>query len=293
MKICFVIPAYNDEVSLKKLIENIKLELKKFTLHFIVVNDCSNDKFESLKNSSQIDLITLIKNCGSQKAISIGLNYILDKEIDFDYLIVMDSDGEDKPEDLNSLINKTVNNGDNFITFASRKKRQETLMFKFFYFFYRFAFKVFTGKGINFGNFSCIPKKLLKNIVNAPHIDFHYSAAIIKSKQLYRTVPCNKGKRYMGQSKMSFGNLFFHALKSLSIFYEKIFIRFLIIFFIANFIILLNFNFSLAIVLNLMILTPVLVFLTYLYTLIKKKTKNENLVNSLNYSKLIKDIRSL
>ena len=68
MKICFVIPAYNDEVSLKKLIENIKSELKKFTLYFIVVNDCSNDKFESLRNSSQIDLITLIKNPGLLEA---------------------------------------------------------------------------------------------------------------------------------------------------------------------------------------------------------------------------------
>ena len=106
MKICFVIPAYNDEDSLRKLIKDIKFELKNFTLHFIVIDDCSNDNFESLKNSSKINLITLIKNCGSQKAISIGLNYILDEEINFDYLVVMDSDGEDKPEYLQLLLEK-------------------------------------------------------------------------------------------------------------------------------------------------------------------------------------------
>ena len=293
MKICFVIPAYNDEDSLRKLIKDIKFELKNFTLHFIVIDDCSNDNFESLKNSSKINLITLIKNCGSQKAISIGLNYILDEEINFDYLVVMDSDGEDKPEYLNLLIDQVANSDGNFIAVASREKRQETFMFRFFYLMYRFVFVVLTGRNINFGNFSCIPKKLLKNIVNSSYIDFHYSAAIIKSKQAYKAVPCNKGLRYMGQSKMSFSNLFFHALKSLSIFYKEIFIRFLKIFLIANCIILLNFNFGSVILLNLIILAPVSVFLIYSYVLINKKLNKVDFLNSLNYSKLIKNVRFL
>ena len=293
MKICFVIPAYNDEDSLRKLIKDIKLELKNFTLHFIVIDDCSNDNFESLKNSSKINLITLIKNCGSQKAISIGLNYILDEEINFDYLVVMDSDGEDKPEYLNLLIDQVANSDGNFIAVASREKRQETFMFRFFYLMYRLVFVVLTGRNINFGNFSCIPKKLLKNIVNSSYIDFHYSAAIIKSKQAYKAVPCDKGLRYMGQSKMSFSNLFFHALKSLSIFYKEIFIRFLKIFLIANCIILLNFNFGSVIMLNLIILAPVSVFLIYSYILINKKSNKVNFLNSLNYSRLIKNVRFL
>lgn len=293
MKICFVIPAYNDEDSLRKLIKDIKFELKNFTLHFIVIDDCSNDNFESLKNSSKINLITLIKNCGSQKAISIGLNYILDEEINFDYLVVMDSDGEDKPEYLNLLIDQVANSDGNFIAVASREKRQETFMFRFFYLMYRFVFVVLTGRNINFGNFSCIPKKLLKNIVNSSYIDFHYSAAIIKSKQAYKAVPCDKGLRYMGQSKMSFSNLFFHALKSLSIFYKEIFIRFLKIFLIANCIILLNFNFGSVILLNLIILAPVSVFLIYSYILINKKSNKVNFLNSLNYSRLIKNVRFL
>ena len=158
---------------------------------------------------------------------------------------------------------------------------------------YRFVFVVLTGRNINFGNFSCIPKKLLKNIVNSSYIDFHYSAAIIKSKQAYKAVPCDKGLRYMGQSKMSFSNLFFHALKSLSIFYKEIFIRFLKIFLIANCIILLNFNFGSVIMLNLIILAPVSVFLIYSYILINKKSNKVNFLNSLNYSRLIKNVRFL
>ena len=97
----------------------------------------------------------------------------------------------------------------------------------------------------------------------------------------------------MGQSKMSFSNLFFHALKSLSIFYKEIFIRFLKIFLIANCIILLNFNFGSVIMLNLIILAPVSVFLIYSYILINKKSNKVNFLNSLNYSRLIKNVRFL
>jgi glycosyltransferase involved in cell wall biosynthesis len=288
MKISFIIPVYNDEVSLKKLIENIKIELKNFTLHFIIIDDCSEDNFESLKSISQIDIVTLLNNQGSQKAISIGLNYTLGEKIDFDYLIVMDSDGEDKPVDLNLLIEQAIKDN-NFIIFASRKKRLEIFMFKFFYFTYRFLFRFLTGKKINFGNFSCIPKKLLKDTAKTSYINFHYPAAIIKSKHKYKTIPGDKGSRYAGQSKMSFFNLFFHALKSLSIFYKEIFIRFVTFFFISNCVILLSLKMELAIVINILVVIPVSIFFLYLRNLINR----ENLIDNTNYRSHIKNIKSI
>ena len=288
MNITFIIPVYNDEISLKKLIKNIKTELKKFTLHFIIVDDSSEDNFESLKNISQIDIVTLLKNQGSQKAISIGLNYILGEKIDFDYLIVMDSDGEDKPVDLNLLIEEAIKDND-FIIFASRKKRLEMFVFKFFYFIYRLLFRFLTGKNINFGNFSCISKKLLKSITKTSYINLHYSAAIIKSKHIYKTIPCDKGSRYTGQSKMSFFNLFFHALKSLSIFYKEIFIRFVTLFIISNCIILLSLKMELVVLLNVLVIAPMVIFFLYLRNLINK----ENLIDNTNYRRHIKNIKSI
>ena len=71
MKICFVIPTYNDEASLKKLIDNINKELKNFTLNFKVLA-LAQDDYKTLKNTKKIDLIKLDKNQGSQKAITIG-----------------------------------------------------------------------------------------------------------------------------------------------------------------------------------------------------------------------------
>ena len=99
-----VIPTYNDEISLKKLIEEINKELKNFTNYFIIVDDCSDNDYQSILNFQKIDLLKLKKNQGSQKAISIGLKHAKDKSLEFDYLIVMDSDGEDRPEDLKLLI---------------------------------------------------------------------------------------------------------------------------------------------------------------------------------------------
>ena len=291
MKITFVIPVYNDEASLKKLIDNIKIELKQFNLHFIIVDDCSKDNFKSLADTTKLDLITLTYNQGSQKAISIGLNYIFDKKIDFDHIIIMDSDGEDKPTDLSLLIGASIKDR-GIVIFASRKKRLETSLFKFLYFLYRFIFKLLTGKTINFGNFSCISKELLNNIIKIPYIDFHYSASIINSKQDYKSIPCDKGNRYMGHSKMSFFNLVLHALKSLSIFSKKIFIRFLIMFFIINCIFIYS-KINSVIIFDMLIIIFASVSFLYLRWLGNKTFNKENLMNNTNYSRFIKHIKSL
>ena len=146
MKICFVIPTYNDEISLKELVKNINKELKNFILHFIIVDDCSEDDYLSISNFQKIDLIKLKKNYDSQNAISKGLHYVKDKNLEFDYLIVMDSDGEDRPNDLKLLISEAIRKNDNSIIFASRGKRLEIFTFKFFYFFYKLIFRISTGK---------------------------------------------------------------------------------------------------------------------------------------------------
>jgi len=269
MKICFVIPTYNDEASLKKLIDNINTELKNFTLHFIIVDDCSEDDYKTLTNVQKIDLIKLEKNQGSQKAISIGLEYAKDKDLEFDYLIVMDSDGEDRPADLQLLISEAYKKNNNSIIFASRKKRMEIFTFKFFYFFYKLVFRILTGRKINFGNYSCIPKKFLNEIVKISFLKLHFPAAIIKSKLTYSDIPCDKGPRYAGDSKMSFNNLFIHGFKAFSIFLKEIVIRILIFIFISNVILLLILKFNLVIKINFMFLLFTTPLFIYLYRLNK------------------------
>ncbi len=269
MKICFVIPTYNDEISLKKLIKEINKELKNFIIHFIIVDDCSEDDYLSISNFQKIDLLKLEKNQGSQKAISTGLTYAKDKNFEFDYLIVMDSDGEDRPEDLKLLIKEASKKNDNFIIFASRRKRMEIFTFKFFYFFYKLIFRIFTGKKINFGNYSCIPRKFLDELVKISSLKLHFAAGIIQSKLTYSDVPCDKGPRYAGDSKMSFKNLFIHGFKAFSIFLKEIVIRTLIFNCSINIILLLILDITLVFRINLIFLFIATPLFLYLYRLKK------------------------
>ena len=291
MKIIYIMPVFNDEESFLNLLKVIKNTNKYYNNNFIIVNDCSTHKFNKLPNKNKITEIILKNNQGSQKAISIGLNYVFDKKISFDFLIVMDSDGEDKPSDIKRLINLSKKNKNNLVIFASRKKRYENLLFKTLYFLYKALFRILTGKNIDFGNYSCIPKNRLKDLINVPFIDFHYSASILNSKLKFDTILCDKGKRYSGESKMSYFGLFNHAAKSLSIFLKKIFLRFICVFFIFNCFFLINYNNLIVLQINLLLLIIVLIFFTYLFLLTKIKITQKNAINKSNYVAFIKDIK--
>jgi hypothetical protein len=232
-KIVCLTPVYNDWESFTILTNNIAKayynEEKKYSIQIIAINDCSVDEyiFENKKNEIEIEIVNLKINVGHQRAIAIGLQYINDSKSNFDYVVVLDSDGEDKPEDLIHLVKKCEENNDQKIVFAQRKKRQESVFFKTGYFFYKRIFYFLTGQKINFGNFSCIPIKLLKKIVVQDNLWNHYSGSIIQSKTPYDRVLLDRGKRYAGESKMNFTSLVLHGLSSISVYFDFLSVRIL------------------------------------------------------------------
>ena len=235
MKIAFILPTYNDEKNLQKLVHRIQDYLKDldYKLYFFIINDGSTNKFNIVNEIESSIQINLKNNEGNQKAISIGLRYLRELEEKFEYTFIMDSDGEDDPKYLLELLTKTKQAENQKIIFASRLRRNEGIIFNFFYFFYKIVFFILTGQKINFGNFSCIPQIFLNKVCDLPMIDFHFSAPIIKSQIPIELVPCNKGSRYSGKSSMKFSKFLIHAMKSLSVFYEEILTRFLIFSFIG------------------------------------------------------------
>ena len=138
MKIFILLPVYNDTKSLIKLIKNINSlygEKKNIELNYFIINDGSNSSINELfQNESNITIINLKSNQGNQKAIYVGLSYLNDKNYEFDFLIIMDSDGEDNPKYIINLLNKAKENKEKII-FASRSERNEGALFKIFYFF--------------------------------------------------------------------------------------------------------------------------------------------------------------
>ena len=228
-KIKILIPVYNDWESVFKLLENIDLEASKIDINFsvIIVNDSSTDSkpklSTSLDNLKSIQIIHMKENKGHARCNAAGLKYIYEKE-DFYYVIPMDADGEDRPEELSLLIEKIKEYPDTAVT-ANRIKRSEGLMFKFCYLAHKYLTFVFTGQTIKFGNYTCLPKTIVNRMINEPSTWSSFSGSLAKVAKEKNFIPSERGKRYFGPSKMSFMNLLKHSLSIIAVFKTTLLIR--------------------------------------------------------------------
>lgn len=230
-KIKILIPIYNDWESLYILMDRINNCVTEATLKrlsFLIVNDCSLCNYEPSKIPQQFDIqiVHLNRNLGHQKAIAIGLAY-LHTSNDFGQVVVMDSDGEDRPEDIEKIIAVAENNQGK-IVFASRLKRYEGITFRFFYQIYKIVFRIMTGKTIAFGNFCVIPAQFIEKLAYVSEIWNHFSGGVIRSKLPYTTLPLDRGKRLAGKSKMNFTSLILHGLGAVSVHLDIVAVRLLL-----------------------------------------------------------------
>lgn len=234
-----LIPTYNDEKSISKLISEIDIEsekIKNFKINIIIIDDGSlknlhSELFLDLNNISIIYL-KLNKNYGHQMAIYVGLLYC--NKNNKENLMIMDGDGEDKPSDIKKILDETYNHPNTTIV-AKRLKRKDSLLFKVMYFFYKILFFVLTGKKIDFGNFSFICKNHLKILLSHITLKQHLASTILKSKIPIKKISLDKGNRYFGKPKMNLENLIFLGLNAITVFSSQVIIRviiFSIIFFL-------------------------------------------------------------
>jgi len=216
-------PVYNDWESLRQLKIEIKAHLPDNSYSLMVVDDGSTT-IPNAEDFVDCKIIALNQNQGHQRAIAVGLCYIQDQmEEDIRSIVVMDSDGEDKPSDIIKILSKCSKSGS--VVFASRLRRQETLIFKFLYVIYKGLFKILVGQNITFGNFCAIPIDKLSKITSNPDLWNHFSGSIIKSKINFNIHKCDRGARYAGKSKMNLVSLIIHGLSSISIQLEVVAVR--------------------------------------------------------------------
>mgnify|MGYP001405050540 CR=1 FL=1 len=229
MKIKILIPIYNDWQSVSKLLDKInELSIsEEFQISVIVVNDASNHdrqvEKKTLENIYSIKILNMKKNQGHARCIATGLKYIYEKE-DFDYIIPMDGDGEDRPEEIKEFINYIKNsNGEPIV--GERVKRSENLIFKICYQLHKLITLTFTGKSIRFGNFTCLPKKTVEKMINEKATWNSFSGSLRKVEDNLLKIPSIRGSRYFGPSKMSFYQLLKHSLSIISVFRKVFLIR--------------------------------------------------------------------
>ena len=229
MKIKILIPIYNDWQSVFKLLENINSEISGLEHEFsaIIVNDASTESRPeinlNLDNLNSIKIINMKENRGHARCNAAGLKHIFENE-EFDYVIPMDGDGEDRPEEIKQLIDNLNYHPDKPIV-GERIKRSESIFFKFCYFAHKIITSTFTGQSIKYGNYTCLPKSIVEKMINEKATWSSFSGALAKITKDRAIIPSERGTRYFGPSKMSFKNLIIHSLSIISVFRTNVLIR--------------------------------------------------------------------
>ena len=230
-KYIILIPVFNDWKSVFKLIENIDFQINNETIDIVIVNDASteslDDNQKKFSKINSVKIINLIKNGGHRKAIATGLKYC-QENLEYDYIIPMDGDGEDRPEELKDFFNQVQETQPEVIT-ATRIKRSESFLFKFLYSMHKIFTHLITGKLIKFGNYTCLSKNAVSKLLSDGSVWLSYSGAVTKHFPQFSTIQSIRGERYFWPSKMSILALLLHSFRISTVFRENIFIRVVIV----------------------------------------------------------------
>ena len=284
MIIKILIPVYNDWQSVSKLLEEINSTVINLDheISVIIINDASNhdkkNEKQDLENIHSVKILNMKLNQGHARCIATGLKYIYEKE-NFDYVIPMDGDGEDRPEEIREFLNKIKDsNGKPLV--GERIKRSENLIFQICYQLHKLITYTFTGKSIKFGNFTCLPKITVEKMVNEKATWNSFSGSLSKIEKDFLSIPSARGIRYFGPSKMSFSNLLKHSLSIISVFRSAVLIRSAL--FIVFYILFIKNNASL------ITATPLILLLVMIYS-ISNLALRENMEEFDNSFKNIED----
>ena len=230
-RLTVVMPVYNDWQSATLLIRDIGVAMagSGFAVGIVAVDDGSTDvppaALDPGPGIAAIECLVLAANLGHQRAIAVGLMAVAERT-DADLVAVMDSDGEDRPAELRTMVERAVGLADKAIV-AQRSERSESVLFKTFYALYTRVFRLLTGQRIAFGNFTVLQPAQLRRVIGNAHIWNNFPAALLHSRIAVDYVPTRRGKRYAGQSRMNFIGLVAHGLGAISVHSEAVFVRIL------------------------------------------------------------------
>ena len=228
-------PVYNDWESARILAHELGSALTgmphQVTLVFVDDGstsscDWNRTTFRGIAGLRSVEVLRLTRNLGHQRAIAIGLGHVCAK-LKPSSVVILDSDGEDQPADVRRLVEESERSPDQII-FARRARRSEDWRFRAFYLLYRMLFRVLTGAGIAFGNFSIVPAALLRHVVHLPEIWNHYAAGVLRANSPHREIATSRGRRYAGESRMSFVALLLHGLSAISVYIEVVTARLIV-----------------------------------------------------------------
>ena len=284
-KFIILIPLYNDWKSVSKLLEEINLQINNWDseVSVIIVNDASSEKRPNLNlNLKKIKLVKILnmkENRVHQRCIAAGLRYICKNE-DFDRVFIMDADGEDRPEELNDFYKKSEENPTMTIV-GNRFQRSESIFFKIMYEIHKVITFIFTGKLIKFGNFSCLPRAHVEQLIQTPYLWNSFYSAVVRGVKDRTSIPSIRGYRYVLPSKMNFPALVFHSFAIISVFKDSVIVRSIILFLIYSFLIYKN--------ISILTILPAFCFLIFVFIILKISTRS----NMTEFNQSLENIGSI
>ena len=238
-KIIILVPVFNDWESLIELLNDINnsiINFKNYEFNCIVINDASTSKQPKISkpsNLKSLNIINMKENRGHARCNAFGIRHI-NANIIFDYVILMDGDGEDRPVEIKYLIDKITNYPDTSVV-AKRIKRSEGPIFRSMYYAHKLITYIFTGKKINFGNYCCLTIKDINLISNKGSLWCSFSGTIKKYLYNLNEINSYRGLRFFGPSKMSLFNLIVHSFSIIAVFRNIVFFRSAVIIIILSF----------------------------------------------------------
>ncbi len=286
-KIIILIPVFNDWDSLKKLIKEINENVKVFVdINFecLIVNDASTIPMPEIvkpKRLQSLEILNMKENRGHARCNAFGVRYVFQNK-KFDNLILMDGDGEDRPVEIKSLVEK-INENPSMSVVAKRVKRAEGPFFQFLYKAHKLITLIFTGKLVNFGNYCILTKDDVKNLHSKASLWSSFSGSVKKHIKIFNEINSIRGLRYFGPSQMSLLKLIIHSLSIVAVFKYQVFFRSTLMIIALAF--LNSFIGGFSIILQILI-----VFFNLIIFIISKREREEELIKSdknLNEVKII------
>lgn len=230
-RLAIVSPVFNDWECIAPLLSGLTPLCQKAEVHILLVDDGSSlapnpEPLRVAGDFASIHVLELGCNLGHQRAIAIGLVHAI-ATMASDKILVLDSDGEDRPEDAQELW-EASQRAPGQIVVAQRRSRSEDIRFRIFYRLYKVLFRVLTGQTLDFGNFVLLPTAAAARLSFMLELWNHFPSAVMRSRVSVLKIPMDRQARFSGTSRMNFTALVNHGLAAISAFNDAVFVRLLI-----------------------------------------------------------------
>ena len=237
-----VSPVLLDVDSYLQLRERILAEVAKVAglapPTFVVVDDSGglDDQIARLERLPDVRVVTPPFNVGHQRALVLGLRSLAGEIAETDFVVTLDADGEDRPEDFPRMLKPLLAQPSNtrMVVLARRTRRRESQTFRLMYFFFKILFRTLTGILIQTGNYAAYRGWLVRYVLLHPHFDLCYSSSFLSLNLVLTYVPCERGERYAGQSRMNTVKLIRHGMRMMMPFLDSVAIRALVAFVVVG-----------------------------------------------------------